>query len=130
MTNYFLINKKLDYDRGFLQDLEFKDGRLRLAEGASYGVFFSRVFDSRESGTVWHRFSAEKDGSGVPLQVSFYSFEEPEITVRGEKQQLHDVPLPGGGLEQRELGHLLPVPRVSLVMTVRSAATANSSSAC
>jgi len=89
---YFVINKQLDYDRGFLQDLEYRDGLLRLKAGAKRGFFFSRLFDSGESGTVWHRFTA----GNVPekcagLRFSFYCLEEPEIFVQERKVPVADV---------------------------------------
>ena len=62
--SYFVINKKLDYDRGFLSGGEFRDGRLFLKEDCRVkACFFSRLFDSREAGTEWGRFTADSPGN-------------------------------------------------------------------
>ena len=88
-----MINKQLDYDRGFLEGLVFRNGRLGLAPGnGDVGTFFSRVFDSRESGTVWHRFLIDGGTqAGQGLALGFYSFETPELIVRGEKTTVSDL---------------------------------------
>lgn len=86
-----MINKQLDYKRGYLSGLEFRDGRLYLKEGAGNGCFFSRVFDSREDGCVWHRFTMDlgADNAGGIL-VSFYCFDTPEFFYRGRKAAVSD----------------------------------------
>ncbi len=88
-----MINKKLDYERGFLDGLEYRDGRLRLAgKGSGMGVFFSRVFDSIESGTVWHRFTVDcGQGSGAGLRISFYSFESEELLINDQRMPVSDL---------------------------------------
>lgn len=59
---YFLFNKALDYDRGFMENVSFKDGMLCMVDSGSgkKGIFISRVLDSRESRTRWQRFSARQ----------------------------------------------------------------------
>ena len=93
MKNYFVINKKSDYERGFSYGLKYRDGRLCPDTGVSgTGVFFSRVFDSLESGTVWHRFTADcGNGSGAGLKLSFYAFESEELTVNDCRTTVSDL---------------------------------------
>lgn len=88
-----MINKKLDYERGFLDGLEYRDGRLRLVKGsAGTGVFFSRVFDSLERGTVWHRFTVDcGNSSGAGLSISFYGFEQEELLVNNRKMTVSEL---------------------------------------
>ncbi len=87
MKKYFVINKKLDYERGFLDGLEYRNRRLCLADDVTgTGVFFSRVFDSLESGMIWHRFTVDcRQGAGAGLRISFYSFEEEELLINEQK---------------------------------------------
>ena len=113
MTKFFVINKKLDYDRGYLEGLEYSGGRLRLkANSGSAGWFFSRVFDSRDSGTVWHRFTVDagsRVSSAVPvsgLRVRFYSFESPEFYADDVKTSV-DAVVHDRGLSVREKLRLL-----------------------
>ena len=89
--NYFMINKQLDYERGFLSGLEFRDGRLCLMGEKTVGYFFSRVFDSLESGCIWHRFTMDvgmQNGSGI--RAAFYCFDTPELWYRDRKMQVAD----------------------------------------
>lgn len=108
MKNYFVINKKLDYERGVLDGLVYRNGRLRLAEGVTgTGVFFSRVFDSLESGTVWHRFTVDcANSSGVGLRISFYSFESEELIINEQKTTVSDL-LRNRDISSREKKRLL-----------------------
>lgn len=56
---YFLVNKELDYERGYLEQAEYSRGALRLLPGADYGVFFPGFLTGRRrscAGTVlWQR---------------------------------------------------------------------------
>lgn len=84
--NYFVINKQMDYERGYLNGLEYRRGRLRLKKDAESGCFFSRVFDSQEDGCIWHRFTLDigmRKGSG--LRTSFYCFDVPDLVWRNRK---------------------------------------------
>lgn len=55
--NYFIFNKETDYLRGLEANLLVKGKELRLKEPESGkpGLFLSRILDSREKETVWHR---------------------------------------------------------------------------
>ena len=84
--NYFVINKQLDYERGYLSGLEYRKGRLRLQKDAEKGCFFSRVFDSQDDGCIWHRFTLDigmRIGSG--LRTSFYCFDSPELVWKNRR---------------------------------------------
>ena len=91
MTNYFLINKQLDYHRGFLQGMEYAEGKLKLLPDVSYGIFFSRLFDSREDETVWHRFSALTEGKLSSLSLSFFAFEENTVLFGGKRRSIEEL---------------------------------------
>lgn len=89
---YFVINKKMDYERGWLEGTEYTGRALTLASEADYGVFFSRVFDCREQETCWHRFSAEEENPGTPsLALTFYAAETLEFLYEGRRLQIPQV---------------------------------------
>lgn len=91
--SYFVINKKLDYDRGFLSGGEFRDGRLFLKEDCRVkACFFSRLFDSREAGTEWGRFTADSPGNtGAGFQISFYAADQPFVQCGERKRLIADL---------------------------------------
>ncbi|MDO4803529.1 MAG: hypothetical protein Q4A32_01755 [Lachnospiraceae bacterium] len=88
--SYFVINKQLDYDLGFLSGGEYRDGRLFVSgdmDGAA--CFVSRLFDSRKEGCEWGRFVADaRKDVGAGLQIAFYASETPIIQYRNR-----DVPI-------------------------------------
>ncbi len=91
--SYFVVNKQLDYQRGFLEGGEFRDGRLHIRQGERTGAcFISRLFDSRESGTEWARFTVEGvPDAGAGLQLSFYTSETDWISVGGVRRSISEL---------------------------------------
>lgn len=88
---YFLVNKELDYERGYLEQAEYSRGVLRLLSGADYGAFFSRVFDGGEEELCWHRFVAEGHGpGGASLRMTFYAADSLEIGAGGVTVRIAD----------------------------------------
>ena len=82
--SYFVVNKQMDYDRGFLRGGAFRDGRLRISDGAPCAYFFSRVFDSRLEETEWGRAVLDvQENAGAGLQLSVYASERDWIQTEG-----------------------------------------------
>lgn len=72
--NYFIFNKAMDYARGLRSNLVVDGGELRVREpkNGKPGLFLSRILDSREKETVWHRLVMETclgDNMAVYLKV-------------------------------------------------------------
>lgn len=83
---YFVVNKELDFKRGYLERAEYSQGRLRLLPGASDGVFISRIFDGRETDMTWHRFCLNGKGpGGASLFFRFYCTDSLEFTADGRR---------------------------------------------
>ncbi|MFR5601854.1 MAG: phage tail protein [Lachnospiraceae bacterium] len=56
---YFILNKESDFSRGRGEGIRFDAESISLMTGKTEGVYRSRVFDSRERQTVWHRLTME-----------------------------------------------------------------------
>lgn len=79
---YFLLNKPSDLENGRSQGLTIRHGALCLEEGRDRGVYYSRVFDSREKQTVWHRLRmTENSGAGQSVELTVYAGESRLIAV-------------------------------------------------
>ena len=92
---YFIANKELDYLRGYSENTVYSDGRIKIAPGVQSACFFSRVYDSLNTDTVWHRFRAKGiniDSSAVRYTV--YAFDEAYIVTKSGKvlinEYIHD----------------------------------------
>lgn len=71
--NYFIWNKQLDFDRGLYENCIYRKGWL-LAEDSSGGTYISRMADSLESQTLWHRATMDVKGAGdMSIRLSFYT---------------------------------------------------------
>ena len=73
---YFIWNKQLDFDRGLYEKCEYRKGWLCAdsASDGSGGAYISRIVDSLERETRWHRATMDVKGAGdMAVRISFYS---------------------------------------------------------
>lgn len=73
---YLLFNKASDYHRGHLENLCFRDRELVLADcdAKKAGRFLSRILDSGEQETVWHRMVMDAwIGENMAVYVHLYA---------------------------------------------------------
>ena len=89
---YFIFNKKADYERGFFRGCMYDGESVRLLPGFESGSYLSRLLDSRERGTRWHRFVMEAAALGdASLQITFYASDDEETVFRGESRKIRDL---------------------------------------
>ena len=90
--NYFVFNKSLDYQRGRMEQCEYRDGCLRLIEGAGKGVFISRLLDGREKDLIWHRFTMESQSpSDACIRLTLYASESRSILFHEKDMDLKEL---------------------------------------
>lgn len=90
---YFVFNKEEDFQRGFGHNIAVSAQGLRIAaETVSQGgEFFSRVLDSREKETVWHRMVIQAESLGdASIRFTFYAAEERRIWINGTEEDVED----------------------------------------
>lgn len=90
---YFIFNKASDYMRGYMEHLQ-ADASGLSSESGFFGraVFFSRILDSGEEGTIWHRMTGKYlKKSASAIRISFYSAEKLTPELFGEKTDLHKL---------------------------------------
>lgn len=89
--NYFVINKELDYQRGYLEDTQYTQGNLTLRAWKKQGAFISRIFDSQKEETIWHRFVLSGEGrGGASLLFTFYAFDHLEFYLEDKQRLISD----------------------------------------
>lgn len=71
---YFIFNKDMDYERGVYSNLLTAQGTIRAKnpDSGRPGIFLSRILDSREEETIWHRLVMESacgDNMAIRLKV-------------------------------------------------------------
>ena len=78
---YFLFNKKSDYLRGFISNMEYGDDGLYIGkERHRKSVFISRVLDSGEDEMNWHRIKIQMRGQDSGYKVFVYTSEKEQIS--------------------------------------------------
>lgn len=78
---YFLFNKKSDYLRGFISNMEYgADGLYIGKERHRKSVFISRVLDSGEDEMNWHRIKIQMRGQDSGYKVFVYTSEREQIS--------------------------------------------------
>lgn len=90
---YFLYNKAVDFRKGYMENCVWCGGRLTVEDPERHGggTFISRVMDSREKETVWHRLTTDCEALGnASIQISLYTSETDRILVNGKMERLED----------------------------------------
>lgn len=82
---YFVMNKASDFLQGCGYRVRAASDGVRLCEGCSEGVYYTRVFDSREKQMQWHRLCMEiRNWKESFVRVTVYTSESPLIeSLRG-----------------------------------------------
>ena len=90
--NYFVFNKPADYRRGWGDNIRCVGASIRAEDPARPGIFWSRLLDSREKETVWHRLTMDSGSLGdASIRVSFYCSESRTVSLRGETRDLGEL---------------------------------------
>lgn len=102
--NYFVLNKQLDYRRGVAEHCRWDKGRFGLQRDKGQGAFLSRIYDSRQAQTRWHRFSLRAQGPGrASLRFTFYVSDSLEVFLGGRSCGLPEfLADPGISLEEKK----------------------------
>jgi phage tail-like protein len=89
---YFVFNKEDDFQRGWKENVVYiPEEGLRLAPGAEGdgGIFYSRLLDSREKGSLWHRIEVVSESLGdASLRFTFYAAEERKLRLAAGERDL------------------------------------------
>lgn len=106
--NYFVFNKDMDYRRGTGSNLHIEGGKLQVEDCAPHrpGVFLSRMLDSREEETRWHRLVMEWElGDNMAVYLNLYATDSLAEVTRIES---------GAGELEEKLRLLEPLKRLSV----------------
>lgn len=90
---YFVFNKEDDFRRGFGHNVEYTPQGLQIVKASlgEGGVFFSRILDSRDRETEWHRLTVRRESLGdASIRFTFYAAEDRKIQVDGMETDLED----------------------------------------
>lgn len=89
---YFVLNKLADFQKGRTEGMIADAKGLHLKEGETEGVYYSRVFDSRDKQTIWQRFCMEGDfGLEESIELTIYGTENRKILVKGQLIDVEDL---------------------------------------
>ncbi|MEG0564908.1 MAG: hypothetical protein RR590_01615, partial [Hungatella sp.] len=89
---YFIFNKSIDYERGYMENCCWNGNALTLLEGSREGAMISRVLDSREKWTVWHRFTRRGDDPfGASVRILVFAGEKRSILWDGKEWSLDEM---------------------------------------
>ena len=90
---YFLYNKAVDFKKGYMENCAWCETGFTVENPKipGGGSFITRVMDSREKETVWHRLGADCEALGnASIQLSLYASESDRFFVDGKEENLQD----------------------------------------
>lgn len=86
---YLMFNKALDYQRSYLETSEYDGNSLTISDGESHGIMISRLLDSREKGTVWHRMVMDGESLGdTSIQFTIYASDTNWLVWKSRKTDI------------------------------------------
>ena len=91
---YFIVNNAYDFERGKYENMTVDGNRLRFASDRISGIgrFMTRVFDSGDRGTVWHRLLINTENcSADELRVTVYATDKKEFVYKGAQFTTDEV---------------------------------------
>lgn len=91
---YFIINKDCDYHRGLCENMRIADHSLRFCSEMQTGLgrFLTRIFDSGEYGTVWHRLViGTEQAEAENLRITVFASDKNEMRFQNETLTLYDL---------------------------------------
>ena len=91
---YFIINKASDYNRGIYENMQTEGGRLCFTseKHSGLGRFMTRIFDSGERETQWHRLIIHTENCEPEnLKVTVFASDKNKLHFNGEDITLYDL---------------------------------------
>ena len=83
---YYLLNNDYDFERGLYENMTVENSDLRFNSDRISGIgrYMTRIFDSDDRGTVWHRLLINTENC-LPdeLRVTVYATDVPEFSYKG-----------------------------------------------
>lgn len=90
--SYFVFNKQADYRRSWWDNIDCRGGSIRAADCSRPGVFWSRLLDSRDKETPWHRMTMDSRSLGAAsIRFTFYCAERRTVFCQGRPRDLEDL---------------------------------------
>ena len=90
--NYFVFNKSADYLRGWNENISICANAISVQDTTRPGVFWSRLLDSREQETVWHRLTMTSRSIGqASVRFTFYTAETDTVLLDGTAWTLSEL---------------------------------------
>ena len=96
---YFVLNKESDFLRGLGKGVVLSPEGIRPEKGAEESFYYTRVFDSGEKQTQWHRMTMNGIAdSQSSVRVTVYASESDSLQAEGRaltlEQLIHDADIP------------------------------------
>ncbi len=91
---YFILNNAYDFRRGICENMEPDGNTLRFSSKRMSGIgrFMSRIFDSGDRGTVWHRMLINMENcTADELRVTVYAADNKEFSFQGRQYTIDEV---------------------------------------
>lgn len=93
-----MFNKALDFKRCFLQNMQYENGKLQAEreEQSSDSVMISRILDSRETDTEWHRMMFHLCNKGhTSYEISVYAANSLKRRIDDTEENIEEILLDG-----------------------------------
>lgn len=90
---HFLFYKKSDFEQGYGENIEILKTGIRLKHPEKrYGIYFSKILDTKENSTIWDRFRADlKNSKEGSIYIRFYCSENSILIKQKQAFTLEEI---------------------------------------
>lgn len=91
---YFILNNAYEFGRGICENMQVDGSVLRFSSERMSGIgrYMSRVFDSGDRGTVWHRILINAANcTADELHITVYATDNKEFSYKGTAYTIDEV---------------------------------------
>ncbi len=112
---FFLLNKESDFRKGYMDGMRASIEGICAVKGAGQGgIFISRLYDSIEEHTEWHRLTMKRDGEG-PFRVEIFASDERYFIYEGRQTDIEEFIKDAGISREDKKQALEPFRRLSFI---------------
>ncbi len=81
----------MDYSRGWMENLHCDGGYIRVVDHGKTGIFWSRLLDSGQDETIWHRLTMDISSlSEIGVRIALFSSDMNHVQIDGREESLEE----------------------------------------
>jgi phage tail-like protein len=91
-NKFFVFNREATYEEGKLKNISFTNEEyVSLINDRESGIIFSKILDSGDDNTIWHKFEADIDGDGYFISTHVFVSDSEKVLINGSQWLISEI---------------------------------------